>query len=193
MAPITDSFTCNENETKSSGFLQAVLYQAPSAPSKQPLLLDEDQVAAIEEHQAWVQLSMNSICIGLFFGVFLQLCTLGVNAVLITFWKTDLLEAATNHDVILISILWSFLTSMLSMRMMHQLRSTIVSTFDDGPLLDDLILHIESLCWWIPDWGVWWLGRHGYHLGRTGTNRLLHFDPCNCLDVLPAYAVLFYC
>jgi hypothetical protein len=131
--------------------LQAVLYSAPNNGYKTPLLTEEesDIESIVDEPQnnEMHRFNRSSLCMGLLTGLFLQMCTLGVNYLLLTAWNMDLLTARNSKEVIVASLIWSFATASISCAIMSLLRNLVVApsgcTHIEADNHDEMILHME--------------------------------------------------
>lgn len=121
-----------------------------AASFKAPLLMidEESDIETICPQSSPSPAAMNtfkrsSTGLGLVTGMFLQMCTLGVNYLLMTIWDVDFLSADSSKEVIVASLIWSFLTAVASCSVMALLRDLVLGTATDSALHEELILHME--------------------------------------------------
>lgn len=126
--------------------LQAVLYHAPKASYKAPLLSEDDSdICSI------VELSNNmlhgfkqaSLGLGLLTGWLLQMSTLGVNYLVFTAWGGNLLTTRNFNESLVASLILSLVTASTSCAVMSLLRNLVVNTPVGASNREVLILQIE--------------------------------------------------
>jgi len=127
------------------------LFDTPSI--RQPLLSEDDDadihsIKSSEEESEGKDKTASLLGAGFFFGVLLQVGTLGVNSCIIKLWETGFLPR-TKYDVIVASLLWSAATGCISLAVMRFLRRTLLSKpCSDRPphvsVDDETVLMVEE-------------------------------------------------
>ena len=117
------------NTKKALHPLPFTLFDTPSI--RQPLLSEDDDadihsIDPSEKEREGKDKTAYLLGAGFFFGVLLQVSTLGVNSCILRLWETGYLPR-TKYDVIVVSLLWSAATGGISLAVMRFLRRTLLS------------------------------------------------------------------
>lgn len=94
---------------------------------EQPLIVQEELHM---DHNLIQKLKNYSAWIGICFGVFVQLSTLGVNFLMIAIWGEDSVLTQTQQQAMVFSLSWSLFTSCLALLVLSMLRGLIKSILD---------------------------------------------------------------
>ena len=93
----------------------------------------------------------HSLILGLLVGFFVQFSTLGANFLVLALWEHDLINKSKS-EIVMLSLLWSALTSFMAILTLGFLRSVITIVFrasvgrdriNREAILEEVVLHLE--------------------------------------------------
>jgi hypothetical protein len=120
---------------------QAVIYENKA---EEPLLSKEEQCVASSTTfgvEGFSRFKACSLVLGIVVGFFIQFSTLGANYLALTFMG-DAILSVTQRDLIVFSLIWSLVTSLMAIAVLAFLRNLINTTYV-GQDIDDVVLHME--------------------------------------------------
>ena len=103
-----------------------------------------DEIYLMHPNRASRNFKISSLAVGLLVGFLVQMTTLGANVVILEVWGNEFVNTSRN-DIIIFSLVWSFVTSAMAIITLGFLRALVSNFFRSLPIEANMRYVTESL------------------------------------------------